>query len=289
MLQVTTQEELMAQVAAEIKEQQRQRQEAVETYTTAADAIWALLERGGGGAAAAVPTPLLPAATTLLRFYHADAANAGPAPQLSREVALLLDPAARTAIAAHLTDLHERAATKAGPFIAALPPGALGEGVTPEMLPGGRTCRLLANADGSLVAGMAAAPAGEVPGLPGKGPLNLQTLAFGLAVVEKQVKELERGTLVCCLQSAWRGSIRLVRQRGSTAPLPAVMHTAAGHVPGALPCSHPIDRAGAGPAPAVPADAGRGRRALCGLQRVRAGAVPGACACAPHVAPAGGE
>lgn len=186
--QVTSQEDLVAQVAAEIKEQQRQRQEAVDAYNTAADGIIALLEQIGGQLEA-VPAPLLPAATTLLRFYHADAADAGPAPQLSREVQMLLNPASRAAVAAHLTDLHERAATKQGPFIAALPPEALGEGVTPDMLPGGRTCRLLANADGSLVAGLASAPAAEVPGLPG-GPLNLQTLAFGLAVAERQVTGL---------------------------------------------------------------------------------------------------
>ncbi len=184
-MQVTSQEELVAQVAAEIKEQQRQRQEAVDAYNTAADGIISLLEQSGGQLET-VPPPLLPAVTALLRFYHADAADAGPAPQLSREVQLLLDPASRAAVAAHLTDLHQRAAAKQGPFIAALPPEALGEGVTPDMLPGGRTCRLLATADGSLVAGLAAAPAADVPGLPA-GPLNLQTLAFGLAVAERQV------------------------------------------------------------------------------------------------------
>ncbi|KAI7843540.1 hypothetical protein COHA_002782 [Chlorella ohadii] len=187
-MQVTSQEELVAQVAAEIKEQQRQRQEAVEAYNTAADGIISLLEQSGGQLEA-VPPPLLPAVTALLRFYHADAADAGPAPQLSREVQVLLDPASRAAVAAYLTDLHQRAAAKQGPFIAALPPEALGEGVTPDMLPGGRTCRLLATADGSLVAGLAAAPAADVPGLPA-GPLNLQTLAFGLAVAERQVPGL---------------------------------------------------------------------------------------------------
>lgn len=185
-MQVTSQEELMAQVAAEIKEQQRQRQEAVDAYNTAADGIMAVLEQSGSQLEA-VPPPLLPAVTRLLRFYHADAADAGPAAQLSREMRVLLHPPSRAAVAAFLTDLHQRAATKQGPFIAALPPEALGEGVTPDMLPGGRTCRLLASADGSLVAGLAPAPAAEVPGLPG-GPLNLQTLAFGLAVVERQVR-----------------------------------------------------------------------------------------------------
>jgi hypothetical protein len=188
-MQVTSQEDLEAQVAAEIKEQQRQRQEAVDAYNTAADGIIALLEQSSGSQLVAVPALLLPAVTTLLRFYHADAADAGPAPQLSREVQVLLSPASRAAVAAHLTDLHQRASAKQGPFVAALPPEALGEGVTPGTLPGGRTCRLLAKADGSLVAGLAAAPAAEVPGLPG-GPLNLQTLALGLAVAERQVPVL---------------------------------------------------------------------------------------------------
>lgn len=211
--QVTSQEDLVAQVAAEIKEQQRQRQEAVDAYNTAADGIIAVLEQSGGQLES-VPAPLLPAATMLLRFYHADAGDAGPAPQLSREVQVLLNPASRAAVAAHLTDLHQRAATKQGPFLAALPPEALGEGVTPDMLPGGRTCRLLANADGSLVAGLAAAPAAEVPGLPG-GPLNLQTLAFGLAVAERQVGAVKAEEVLGWL--CWGASMRMLGLRREAA------------------------------------------------------------------------
>ncbi|KAL4458541.1 hypothetical protein ABPG75_013406 [Micractinium tetrahymenae] len=174
-----------AAVAEEIEHQRQRRQEAIAAFNAAADQLWAVLERSPGGA---LPPDLVPAATTLLRFCHADAPDAAPAAQLCPEVRALLDPSARSAAAAFFAGPLQRGGSTAGPTIAALPLEAYGEGVELGMLPGGRTCRLLADQRGELAVS-GAAPWQEVAGLPG-GPLNLQTLLFCLAAAERQVPDL---------------------------------------------------------------------------------------------------
>ena len=293
-----------AAIAAEIEQLQQQRAVAVAAHGAAADKVrwtgggewlpasllswqaplslltrwpralgWsqvlAVLEQHPSG----VPPALQPAVTALLRFYHADAPGAGPAARLSREVQLLLEPTYRASVAAALSKLRAHGGKQgSAPAIVPLPPALMAEGMSVSMLPGGRTCSLYVDRSGCLLMG-GAAPSDTLDGLPAGGgePLNLQALAFGLAVLERQVRATaacsvwQLAVLCCCCGCCCRAHDKLCCTH---LPAPAL--------------------AGTRPAPAVADHAGRRGRRLCVLQRVRHAALPGARSHPAHDAQAGG-
>lgn len=142
-----------------------------------------------------VPPPLRAAAATLLRFYHADAASAAPAPALCREVRAVLDPATRPAVDTYGALLHQPQGDAGDawgdpqpPFLTALPAWALAGGGAhdvQDLLPGRKLCSFLVDRNRCMLLG-GPPPSDTVAGVPG-GPLNVQTLMFMAAAAAKQV------------------------------------------------------------------------------------------------------
>lgn len=158
----------------------------------------------------AVPAPLVPATTSVLRFWLPHIPGVAPAQQLCPEVQAVVQPGTRAAAAAFLAQLTARGEAQ-GPGRGPRPAAGSSTAIVPlplavlqpgSQFPFGRPC-CMAVQRGVLM--MGGPPAKEqVPGVSGVGglpaQLDLQTLTFALATIEGQVRLRRAG---CSRVQGW--------------------------------------------------------------------------------------